>query len=823
MSASWVQALRAFAARAGPPSTLASRQRLYDLVAQTHLTVRRGERVRASGDLAVLREARWMLLRDGTTGEKAQLLEHIMKTLAEASGVLTYEASAPVGRDAPQQRGRDASGSRAGSSGGSSLASSSSSSSARPQHTSLRHQLLLEQVQCLVEAKVSEIPLTARHYRYPLRSPLLAEVSPELPLLLLDDLAQHPRRAAATPADWEAQVDCCASLAGAGHTREALALCGDDGRVLRAALPRLSRQHRDGWRRAWALAAAVPAERITAGSGGAAYSEDWLRGVLEAAQLRSRATIGGSDESEAAFAWVDELRRRIEQQARESAAAGSTPLSSQQRYALRRAQRLVGETYLALCPPSHWREAVGVVLARKATAAETQSPASGDHDGSAADAVSAGRVMALLLHAEQPWMVLLFFYGDPLALYSAAAPEQSQRHKTTSATRAASAWTAEDAEVQRVVDALLAKAKKSDRLAVAAGTLLRDRDVQHAAVYNYAMAALAATGHRDEAVDFYHAIPVACVNAYTHWGVLQLFLQPNSSRTVAAALASTRNYEHCRLAARRLVRTMPDADAATAGDGAEDGEKAESFTRDQANVWESMALWAALRGDTESVLLCAAHAPPSCRYVQLIALITAANERELATVGSLVRRIAAAPRTTRKELCLAAAVLVVYFPVVRNGGSNTVCAANPPSRSAVPAELAGVHDDVARALGSSLGRQQAHLNEAVQVLVDFVGSLQRRRRSANTTTLAEEEMQSALADVLVKAKVLNSTMDLVRLRRRECEGDDDDDDAATAVWRSTAQLIQQVGTQQGLSVARAAPALVSAGVSADVAIDLLPS
>ncbi|KPA80809.1 hypothetical protein ABB37_04245 [Leptomonas pyrrhocoris] len=874
MSATWLQALRAYVSRKGPPSTLASRRRLYDNVAQTHLTVHRGERLRADG-LAVLREARWALLRDGTTNEKADLLEHILESLAQASEIVTYEGSTSVRSSITSSS----------SSGTPSTQRISSPSSSPSQNLSERHQLLLEQVQCLVEAKVAEIPLTARHYRYPLRSPLLAEVSPELPLLLLDELARPPPVAAPPQAgkdarvrtpEWEAQVDCGASLAGAGHVREALALCGEDGRMFRAVLQRVARQRRDGWRRAWALAEAVPMERVigvatppssAAASSSSGYSEDWLRGVLEAVQLRLRAAPpppprsnredeqgGGADaarddDGAQLFAWVNQVRELVMSPGATAASAAIEKIEARQAHALRRAQRLVMDTYLSACPPRRWREVVGVVLELKAARRRCLSPSSstaeekdaaehgleneaaeakpadregahmypvlrGDDDD---DVVSAGRLLALLQFAQQPWMTLLFFYGNPLDLLAASALEQQRDARQKSM-----AWSVKDEDVQLVVEQLIRQAKEAGRLCVASGALLHARDVRHAAVYNHAMAGLASTGHMHDAMLFYDAMPVTCVNAYTHWGVLQIFLQPNSSHTVASALESAANYAGCLRALKRLVGlfssspAIRSAAASPSPPHVEADESGRSFTRDQANVWESMALWAALRRDADTALLCATHAPESCRYVHLIALIAAANENQLHAVSAILRQLGGSRRTTRKELCLAAAVVAAYFPLVRGGGDGA-----PPPTPATRPELASMYDDLTRVLGSSVGHQQTRMDEVVHLLIDYAVGVQRRRG----VPVAPADAQTALQDVLVKANILSSTMDLVRLGRAPPEQQGNghaDDDRTTAVWRTVARLLQSIGSQQNLSVARAAPALVSAGVSAEVAIDLLP-
>ena len=105
MFASWIQALRAYVARQGPPSTLASRHQLYDQLARTHLAVLQDEQRLRPDSLAVLREARWALLRDGTTREKADLLEHILKSLSRASDVVTYESTTAATRSRRHESG----------------------------------------------------------------------------------------------------------------------------------------------------------------------------------------------------------------------------------------------------------------------------------------------------------------------------------------------------------------------------------------------------------------------------------------------------------------------------------------------------------------------------------------------------------------------------------------------------------------------------------------------------------------------------------------------------------------------------------------------
>ncbi|TPP44054.1 hypothetical protein CGC21_9455 [Leishmania donovani] len=764
MSSTWLHALRAYATRTNAtPASLVARCRLFDQLCAVQLRGLPSAQLHPDA-LPVLREARWSLLREGTTADKAELLEHIVRQYAQASEKAMY--AAPTASCSPDGISGSADAQR--KQPGKKSSRTRSLQDRPPQHAtrscnsgsllsdvqlsemSVLQQLLLEQVQCLVEAKVSDIPLSARHYRYPMRSPLLAT--------------------------------------------EALALCGDDGSAFRAVMHRVAPLRRDGWRCAWALADAAPLSRVlddaTAAAGGTA-SLDWLRGVLEAVDMRHRAAVGARQVSDSAnaernhvFEWVDRLRRLI---------------------VLR------------------WRDAVGAVL--ELAAATDAAPAAAQAAGEGnccADAVTTGRLMSILKAAEQPWMVLLFFYGDPLALQVASSGSRNDSNTKRPDSDAPARWQVSDKSVQAKVEECVRAARDADRLTVATGTILSERDKRHAAIYNHAMVALAATGHHTEAMHFYRTLPVLLVNCYTHWSVLQLFLQPTRDSRAASALRTSENYNHCARALRHLIRmSTAESEAAhahTQVNGNSSGVHPATpirCTRNQGGVWESMILWAALRRDAETVDLCATHAPVVSRYAHLIALLSAAASRSdgWSAAQAQVRHMCAAPRTTLKELSLATAVMASFFPRWPAG----TAAAELPVR----AEL---FDEVAHSMAPLVGRSQSRMDEMLQLLVGYSVSLRRRRRMPMTP----QDEAAALDGILVKENILASTMDLARPRAgyasdvdsaRSCDNGAAGDPGA---WRTVVHVMISVAERQGLSAARAAPALVSAGVPAEMAIDLLP-
>lgn len=862
MSATWLQALRAFMARgsggggggststAAAPATLAARQRVFDEVFAAHLgRSARTQMPLQPGGLVVLREVRWLLLRDGTSTDKAALLEHVLRAYEQASEAAAARAAAtarqkmrrpgpsvspPVDLTAPapatQPRQRSAQRHPAPHHRASTpRPATAADADAEQQDVGAQQLLLLEQVQCLVEAKVADVPLSAQHYRYPMRSPLLATVSPELPLLLLDELraqlpphsmsSVQPRAPAAVAAaeeEWEARVDCGVGLAAAGHVREVLDLCGEDGRLFRAVVRRVAARRGDGWRRAWALADAVPLTRllteVTATTPAADAELEWLRGVLEAVDVWHRAAAAeqarraaaedtradvvasdgrddGDDDDGSAYVWVDRVRRFAASPSSVggTAARGLAPASPL-------ALQLIMDTCFAVCPASRWREAVGAALELAERNAE-------EH------VVTVGRLMAMLQAARQPWLVLLFFYGDPRALQRAG----SRRDGT---------WRASDASVRAAVEAHLHAIAAGDRLTDATGAMLNPRDVRHAAVFNHAMVALAATDHVAEAVRFYDAMPRAVINAHTHWSLLQVFLRNPVHHDV---LRSAHNYSHCMRAVRHLARLWAanQTDEGVAGEGASaqalpsqdpshEPVAPSRFTRDQAAVWESMALWAALRRDDATVQLCAAHAPASSRYTRPIALLSAAADgsggASWAAVQAQMQQISAAPQTTLKELTLATAVLAVFYS------------------SSPQAEVAKLVDDVVDSMARLVGDSQPSMDEALVLLADYTSSLRRRRRGSAMTP---EDEQAALESVPAKERVLANTMDLARPRATATSGRGDsttlglDDDAA--LWRTMVRVATSVAAKRRLSTARAAPTFLAAGAPADIAIDLLPT
>ncbi|CBZ23401.1 conserved hypothetical protein [Leishmania mexicana MHOM/GT/2001/U1103] len=855
MSSTWLHALRAYATRTNAmPASLAARCRLFDQLCAVHLRGPPNAQLHPDA-LPVLREARWSLLREGTTADKAELLEHIVRQYAQVSQKAMY--AAPTASCSPdgisgradaqrEQAGKKSSrahslqdrspqhATRSGSSG-------SLLSDVQLSEMSMLQQLLLEQVQCLVEAKVSDIPLSARHYRYPMRSPLLATVSPELPLLLLEELTRQSTAvspssssSARSTIDWEARVDCCVGLVAAGHVQEVLALCGDDGNAFRAVIHRVAPLRRDGWRCAWALADAAPLSRVlddaTAAAAGGAASLGWLRGVLEAVDMRHRAAVGGRPASDSAdaernyvFEWVDRLRRLIVPSSKVPLAGAEGQQQQQQRVSAT-ALRLIMDSYLSLCPASRWRDAVGAVLELAAAAGEVPPGAQAAAESNCcADAVTMGRLMSILTAAEQPWMVLLFFYGDSLALQVASLGSRNDSSAEGPDGDGAASWHVSSEFVQAKAGECVRAARDADRLTVATGAILSERDKRHAAIYNHAMVALAATGHRTEAMHFYRTLPILLVNCYTHWSVLQLFLQPTRDTGAASALRSSENYNHCGHAVRHLIRmTTAESEAAHAHTQVSDSNGGVHpatpirCTRDQGVVWESMILWAALRRDAETVDLCATHAPAVSRYAHLIALLSAAAARGdgWSAAHAQVRHICAAPRTTLKELSLATAAMASFFPRWPTG----TAAAELPVR----AEL---FDEVARSMAPLVGRSQSRMDEMLQLLVGYSVSLRRRRRMPMTP----QDEAAALDSILVKENILANTMDLARPRvgydsnvdraRHSSDNGAADDSGA---WRTVVHVMASVAGRQGLSAARAAPALVSAGVPAEIAIDLLP-
>ncbi|KAG5511407.1 hypothetical protein JKF63_07370 [Porcisia hertigi] len=862
MSFTWLHALRTHAMRTNTtPASPAARRHLFDQLCATHLRNLPNAQLQPDG-LPVLREVRWSLLREGTPADKAELLEHIMRQYSNASEKAMYAMSTASSVTGAMSGAADAQRKHSANeksfayssqdvlsqrtTGNGSFGGSGSSSSPDAQLSDMNmleqlQQLLLEQVQCLVEAKVSDIPLSARHYRYPMRSPLLATVSPELPLLLLEELMQQGSAASSTPStiDWEARVDCCVGLAAAGHVQEALALCGDDGSAFRAVIRRVGSHRRDGWRCAWALAEASSLSRVlddaTAAADGAA-SLNWLRGVLEAVDLRYRAAVavrqpagaGGrlsasvNTERDDVFEWVNRLRRLMVSSIKGSVSDPEVQRQPQQRVSTT-ALRLIMDTYLSVCPANRWRDAVGAVLelievGRKAPAVAQTAPGVNRYG----DAVTLGRLMSMLQVAGQPWMVLLFFYGDSLALQASFLGSRDDGSIQSPESDGAAKWQVSDKAVQAKVEEYVRAARDAGRLTVATGTMLGKRDKHHAAIYNHTMVALAATGHHAEAMIFYHTLPVLLVNRYTHWSVLQLFLRPTHDGCAASALRSSDNYNHCVHALRGVIQ-MSIAGSATANgrtqansDDDPQPKTAMRSARDQSSVWEAMALWAALRQDAETVALCAAHAPLASRYTHLIALLSAAAAARgdgWSAAQAHVRHICASPRTTLKALSMATAVMASFFPRWSDCSAEAELAAR-----------AVLFDEVARSMARLVGHSQSRMDELLQLLVDYSVSLRRRRR----TPMTPQDEAAALDDILVKENILASTMNLAR-PRVVCVSDSDGNHQSsdksgaddTRVWRTLVHVMSSVAELQGLSAARAAPALVSAGVPADMAIDLL--
>lgn len=696
--------------RAGDPSppydTVAARANLYETVARAHLFGPIGFRLHPQS-LSVLRELRWSLLREGTPWDQSELLEHILQLFSEADGAHLYD---PVPSSAERQC------------------------------------LILEQLQCIVEAKVTGLPLGPRHYRYPLQSPQLAAVNPDLSLLLLDEMKNsvnmnrsHTARTVATPPDRLSQPnttpleeeklarwDCAVGLASAGHTDLALRLCSADG--FPYVVDRVARQRRGGWHQAWQLAERVPLDSLL--SRDPAHS-GWLTGVLDAAVREYQATS-----STVAQEW---LKAFMALHKKEVHSDGSNDSVARQQVPLQ-----VMETYLTVCIPTGWREAKAAVLAYNAESVHTGTPR-----------VGLGRLMTLLQLAQQPLEVLKLFYGDNVCINTT---EQG-----------------------------LGGMDPTQHICIAQGRSMSAQDLRHPAVSNHTMVALAQSGLWQCAMQYYQELPPQRVNRHTHWSAARMLVIPSNGVVIP------RNNNTYALCITALDRAAARVASVREGDGNRTAVPSpwESFSDAEA-LCEAVALWSTVRGDWQRTSQLAARGPRHCRYVQLIALEAALQAGESAVAATHYASILSHPRCSLKQACLGLAMLA------NSSAASTLIAVSPAAEGRPPLSTAAV----LKLLGFVQGSQNA-MDELIRVLVEYFIRIEQQ----------QEQQQQPLSEAsisLVRTDILKSTIGLMRTVAPSSSG-----------WPVLLQVLRDVGSSQGLSIAKAAPAMVSAGARPEVAINFL--
>ncbi|RNE99051.1 hypothetical protein TraAM80_08426 [Trypanosoma rangeli] len=216
---SWAQALRSYLAS---PPYLRCRDGagVFDCVCRAHLQGFPGHTVDAYA-LSLLRQLRGELLKNGTPERKANTLETILACYSTANRLYTYDDVR----------------------------------SARENHL-----LTLEQLQCLVEARLAGVPVRVSHYRFLMRSPQLSQLSPNLPLLLFREMTN-----AEGGLSDDVRVDVGMGLALGGHWKSALEVC-PRSRFLDV-IERVASLQRHGWRHACALVSHLKDEVVTQDEG----------------------------------------------------------------------------------------------------------------------------------------------------------------------------------------------------------------------------------------------------------------------------------------------------------------------------------------------------------------------------------------------------------------------------------------------------------------------------------------------------------------------------------------------------------------------------
>nr|CCC94100.1 conserved hypothetical protein [Trypanosoma congolense IL3000] len=174
----WVSALRSYLA-----SPAHVKQKIggdvFKRAAHIHLFVPQGQKICAQS-LLVLRQLRWEIMKYGTVSQKARMFEIFLSCYGRATRSHTHDSMIS---NCDGQR------------------------------------LTLEQIQCVVEARIMGVPLRAVHYRFLFQSPHLSKLGADMPLLLLREIQLAENELAVDVA-----LDVGAGLAANNHWRETLAL-----------------------------------------------------------------------------------------------------------------------------------------------------------------------------------------------------------------------------------------------------------------------------------------------------------------------------------------------------------------------------------------------------------------------------------------------------------------------------------------------------------------------------------------------------------------------------------------------------------------------
>ncbi|KEG14020.1 hypothetical protein DQ04_00671230 [Trypanosoma grayi] len=236
---SWTRALQAYLTS---PPNLRHRDgaSIFVRVARAHLLGPPGHAV-LKHSLAILRQLRWEVLRNGTPEQKAQTLETVLACYANASRAYTYD----------------------------------------PVNSELENHILgLEQLQSLVEARLAGVPMRQAHYRFLLQSPQLSQLGPNTPIFLLREM----EKAEGILTD-DIRVDVSVGLAAAGHWEEALQL--SPRHRFEVLIRKVAASQRQGWRRACALVSHIESDLVT-------RDENILVGVTAVLALLYTATHGAA-------------------------------------------------------------------------------------------------------------------------------------------------------------------------------------------------------------------------------------------------------------------------------------------------------------------------------------------------------------------------------------------------------------------------------------------------------------------------------------------------------------------------------------------------
>ncbi|CCW65818.1 unnamed protein product [Phytomonas sp. EM1] len=904
--------------------SLSERLFLYETVAQAHLFGSRGFQLHPDS-LNVLRQVRWELMKHSSRREKMIIMEKVLELFTKASQVYLYD---PIPSAAAEQQS-----------------------------------LMLEQVQCLVEARIFRISLSLHHLRHPLQCPQMARMDKDLPSLLLREAeaALRERRMlyhitsrttnrgrdhkTGTSSSkvrnqtedekednkedaelMKMQLYCAVGMAGARHPAEALRLCemadNGDGRGFAFVVNRVAQLSRDGGQRAWELADGVPlsvllksAREALAGEMQLASPETskpvegdsmtinyegnngnnipsfggsvslrkgrstdrnirqqksgeaikklqprWLQGLLEALLHRRRVTKGNDVTMKN---WLLSFMRLFEEEVEKNKKGIAIPFYKTEENGIKidsdkiegyltqsplrhpeHIPRCIIETFLSVCPPTAWREAYCLVLHyNQAVSTPAREPLGSRHG---IRRIPLGGLMAFLRLSGRPVEVLQLFYGaDNLLIQPPHSPKEETRIKDPKGTTSTE-------EKSNLGIRLSEKAQAC--LALPQGIHLSEEDKRQPIIYNHVIMAFREVGLWSQAMQFYNELSPNLKNTFTEWSIAKTLLLVRSGhifvdnlnepsldgKTYRVAVRCVHHALGIPEAAEYLPTHSTDVKNSVARDSTPQQRGISVPTADRDDVLESLALWAAVCGDWQEVCTLADHAPPTCRYIRLIAIASILRQLKFTELLNIKKDLSEAlhlqyqslcdcPKRSVKQICLGLAMLACTNSTVVIAQSNKMDSSDDHFHNVL--DTMRLESVTVTALNELVHCSQSVMNEFITILMGYIRSIRTHQvekfeknadASLKVSFCRRSDDPSSSRSCkgfisLARENILDSTISLMYCLHSEEEGTSDMNYQNDLL----VNVLKRLGEEHGLSIARVAPAMISSGCSPETILRLL--